>query len=92
MGENSWKAGRDNSWTTKENEESVRVKSSHCILENTSIELIIISVRQVLQKWQWFITRPVPHESRKSKEGGETILPMTGAKTFMGGIHVDGLL
>jgi len=89
--DNSWKAGRENSSTTKENEESVSVKPSHCILKNTSIEFIIITERYVLQKWQWFITRPVPHESCKSKEGRETRPPMTGAKTLLGGIHVNCL-
>ena len=67
MRDNSWKAGRDNSCTTKENEERVCVKPGHCILKNASIEFIIFTKRYVLHKWQWFITGPRPHESCKSE-------------------------
>ena len=74
---NSWKAGRNNSSTTKENKKGVGIKPSHCILKNTSITFGIFIKRLVLEKWQWFVTRPDPHESGKLKKGGETRPPMS---------------
>ena len=91
VGDNSWKAGRDNGCTTKENEEGVCVKPSHCILKNTGVEFIILTEGYVLHKWQWFITRPLPHESCKSEEWGKTGLPMSGANTFSGGNYINCL-
>src|ERR1700679_2031493 len=84
-------AGRNNSCTTKENEKGVSIKPGHRILENTSVTFSIFHKRLLLQKWQRLITRPLPHESPKSKEGGKTRLPISRAKTFNEGGHINCL-
>ena len=81
----SWKAGRNNSSTTKENKKGIGIKPSHCILKNTSITFGIFIKRLIQEKWQWFVTRPDPHESCKLKKGGEMRPPISGVKTFSRG-------
>ena len=86
---NSWKVGRNNSSTTKENKKGIGIKLSHCILKNTSITFSIFIKRLIQEKW--LVTRPDPHESHKSKKGGETRPPISGAKTFSRGISINYL-